>query len=136
MKSTYEFATVMTLLRDNGIMYVGCYYSGGGDDGAIDNLAFYDITKEEDFNNNEPNLDYGDQGNIEIDETVITTGICSYIETLFYDNCLNKIEDWYNNEGGYGTMLMCTKTGNFINENNCYRQEIDTYMNEGQIQVD
>lgn len=134
MKKEYDFATVMTLLRDHGIMYVGCYYSGGGDSGDIDSVCHYGIEFKERFDSDDIDLDYGDEGDMEFEHPE-KDGINDWLQTLFYRH-LNTVEDWWNNDGGYGSFIMCTETGEFKNTNNTYRQETDTYNHTGKFQAE
>ena len=113
-------------LRDNGVKYIACIYSGGGDDGSIDekyclNESFDDdyVNKEEDINK-----DYVMPGNLEDDIN----------EDIFY-KVLNSIEDWWNNDGGYGILVIRLKDMNYYNINNCYYTQTDTYNHEGKIEL-
>jgi hypothetical protein len=124
-----EVTSLLIKLADIGITGIMVRYDGAGDSGQIEEIQ-YCTEPVDDIEEIEDKIDYHSP---KLNE--LNSDLEKAIEDLVYKFLLEDIEDWYNNEGGYGTMLMCTKTGNFINENNCYRQEIDTYMNEGQIQV-
>ena len=92
---------LMLRLRDLGIVSIYAEFSGGGDDGAIDNINYHlaDDTISNDFAgaNEELHSDVDD-----------------YCYTLIQGG---KIEDWYNNDGGFGwspnDVCSC--------ENICYR---------------
>ena len=133
MRNKKDLAVVMTLLRDNGVHYVGCYYSGGGDSGEIESIALYGPSFDKKYEMDEIELDYGEEGDVDYK---LPQDIATYIEDVFYDQHLNTIEDWYNNEGGYGSIVMCTKTGYFKNYNNCYYQRTETYYHEGEITLE
>lgn len=71
----------MIYLHDNGIKEILIRYSGGGDSGAIDEVAF--------LNHN------GDDVGFDCDDSVK-----QFIEDLAHLK-LNDIEDWWNNDGGW-----------------------------------
>jgi hypothetical protein len=133
MRNKKDLAVVMTLLRDNGAHYVGCYYSGAGDSGEIESIALYGPSFDKRFQMDDIELTYGEQGDVEYD---LPDDIHTYIEDIFYDQHLNSIEDWWNNDGGYGSIVMCTKTGYFKNYNHQYYQQTETYYHEGDITLE
>ena len=133
MKNTIELGAVMTLLRDNGVHYIGCYYSGAGDSGEIESIILFGPSFDECYANDNIQINFDELGDVDYD---LPKDIAEFIENLFYTNHLNSIEDWYNNEGGYGSMAMCTKTGKFKNQNNQYHTDVITFNHEGQIQID
>ena len=108
---------LMLRLRDLGIVSIYAEFSGGGDDGAIDNINYHlaDDTISNDFAgaNEELNSDVDD-----------------YCYTLIQGG---KIEDWYNNDGGYGTLSINTKTGEYEIEVNIEYRSYTTCNHEGNI---
>jgi hypothetical protein len=113
-------------LKDQGVQLIKLKYNGGGDDGSIDEVVY---TKS-DFSDND------DEG--ELDNTDLN--ISSDIERKFKDYCsetlLQDIEDWYNNEGGYGHIIFKLADNSYTIENNCYRQEVDTFNHEGILDLE
>lgn len=127
-----DLAAVMTSLRDNGVHYVGCYYSGGGDSGAIENMTLYGHDFKQRFEDGDVEIDYGDHGDLEYE---LTDDIENFFDELFTYEILNNIEDWWNNDGGYGSVMMCTKTGEYKNINNIYYTQTEAYTHEAVINV-
>lgn len=72
------------VLKDMGVVTVEADYSGSGDSGSIDTI------------------NYNDKDGCNISD--IPNTIFENIEEAFYEQ-LNETEDWYNNEGGYGTIV-------------------------------
>jgi len=108
---------LMLRLRDLGIVSIYAEFSGGGDSGAIDDMNYHlsDFTISNDFA----------KANEELDSDVN-----DYCYTLLDKG---NIEDWYNNEGGNGTLSIDTKTGEYSIEVNIEYREYTTYNHEGTI---
>ena len=79
------------MIKDHNITTIEVIYTGGGDDGCIDEVNFTD--------HNEEAVTY--PFNKEIEST---------FDDLLYDILNDNIEwDWINNDGGYGEMIIdCT----------------------------
>lgn len=99
-------------LKDLGIHEVMVYYSGSGDSGSIEDLTCYD-----------------NEGN-EID---ITSELDENIKDIA-DIYLSDIEDWWNDNGGYGNMRINVTDGTYNIENNIYITE--EFLHEGKIDLD
>lgn len=102
----------MNYLDDLGIEKIIVNYSGSGDSGQIDEILFEDI-----------------EGN---DNTEVNDDIREQIESLSY-RLLDGVEDWYNNEGGFGTIVITVPDANYNIENNINITEVETYNHEGQL---
>ena len=71
-------------IKDYDIARIDVEYSGGGDDGMIDNIDYFDINDE-----------------------VINFDIKECLIEYFYSYICKNIEwDWINNDGGYGTLII------------------------------
>jgi hypothetical protein len=73
---------IIIKLKDLGITLIEADYQGSGDSGQIENFTYYS------------NDDVVDD---------IPNDVHENIESMFYGQ-LEYTEDWYNNEGGYGTI--------------------------------
>jgi hypothetical protein len=131
-ENNLDLVTVLTLLRDNGIYYCGCYYGGGGDSGEINTHIFNSEKFKETFDAGDIDADYGDEGDILFEHPKLKD-IMLFLEGIYLSH-LNNIEDWWNNEGGYGTLMLDTATGDFKNNNHCYKTETDDYSHTGVFQ--
>lgn len=119
-------------LKDQGIKYVGCRYSGGGDSGAIDEIIFANNLGD-DWDLDSGYIPY-EEGGVEPKMENIE-GIKETLMDLFHE-VTNNIEDWWNNEGGYGSVILDTNDGEFKISNNCFYQEEKNYQHCGKIDVD
>ena len=108
---------LMLRLRDLGIVSIYAEFSGGGDSGAIDTINYHlsDFTISNDF------ADVNKELHNDVDD---------YCYTLL-DN--GNIEDWYNNDGGHGTLSIDTKTGEYSIEVHIEYREYTTHNHEGSI---
>ena len=112
-----EIAKAMMHLQDLGVKQVIIRYSGSGDSGQIDDIFYIRSSDDE-----ESSTDIG------VNDTVH-----SIIESRSY-TLLNPIEDWYNNEGGYGTIKIEVPSGEYHIENNINIVNVETYEHEGQLE--
>ena len=79
------------VIKDHNISKIEVYYSGGGDDGCIDSVTYYD--------HNENSI-----------EVKMESEINSEWDDLLYDLLSEHIQwDWINNEGGCGSMTIDCK---------------------------
>jgi hypothetical protein len=113
-----NIAKAMMHLEDLGVKKVIVKYSGGGDSGQIDEILF-SKTEDDDENDGE---DIG-----------VNKEVLEIIEAKAY-RLLNPIEDWYNNDGGYGTVIIQVPTGEYNIENNIYITETETYEHDGKLE--
>ena len=80
-----EIIAAMAMLKDQGITSFEVDFSGSGDSGDIDERRYYN-------------------GKDEIDPNDDVIGICEQIEDVIINNYYHY--DWYNNEGGRGTLYV------------------------------
>jgi hypothetical protein len=100
------FTHVLFNLAAQGFEYIKIQYSGGGDSGCIDDvyLVRQGAIKIEDGEVSENNdRDYADPDR----------KLRLLIEEKAYDRVLNNADDWYNNEGGGGTLYISTMDGTY-----------------------
>ena len=107
-------------LADLGITAIRISYSGGGDDGSIDEvLATRDNADDfEDIYS----LDFFEE--IDSENRTMIADWC-------VDKLLNEIEDWWNDNGGYGHLYIKIPSGEYMIENNI--NHIETYNHSGKI---
>lgn len=124
-----KLAIVMTLLH-NGVNYVGITYSGGGDSGAIDEVFLFNKLDEEFIQTGElPNdISYRAE-EYPHTATVDNKGFDkSAIENLFFPH-LDNIEDWWNNDGGYGSAVLDLERMMLEIDNHTYYTQINDHRN-------
>jgi hypothetical protein len=108
---------LMLRLRDLGIVSIYAEFSGGGDSGAIDNINYHvsDCTINNIF---------------AVENKELHSDVDDYCYTLIQGG---KIEDWYNNDGGHGTLSINTKTGEYEIDVNIEYRSYSTHNHEGNI---
>lgn len=103
------FTHVLFNLAAQGFEFIKINYSGGGDSGCIDDvyLLFHGTATIEGDNISENNdRDYAHP------DTVLK----ELIEQKALDQVLDKADDWWNNEGGGGTLYISTLDGSYYGD--------------------
>ena len=120
-----SLSDILFNIRLAGYGYVCIEYSGAGDSGSIDDV--YLIKKE--------NASQDEEGNInlnvsrwDLDRIYLPSDVRDIIEKTA-DSVLDEGADWYNNDGGGGTLLICTENGDYYDDRyvNIVEQEYDNY---------
>ena len=91
METKLKKNLAVQVIKDHNITTIEVIYTGGGDDGCIDDVNFPD--------HNEEAVSYPFNKEVQ-----------SVFDDLLYDILSDNIEwDWINNDGGYGEMIIdCT----------------------------
>lgn len=114
MDRSIEFSVVLIVLKDKGVSTMTVDFNGGGDSGEIEDITFKDI-----------------KGDI-IDITDIGGTLYDQATEVAY--CmLEGIEDWWNNEGGYGTLLVDLEEGSYEIEVNIRITDTEYYSHSGKV---
>ena len=124
-----DMTGLLLQLADLGVTGIKIIYSGGGDSGAIDDII-YTTEKVTNFEDLE-NLDQYSENVLNLKD--LSTSLYSDIEDFATSKLLDNIEDWWNNEGGYGTVLIAIPSGNYKINNNIYFTETETYNHNGNL---
>lgn len=106
------------LLKDRGIVKLEIRYEGSGDSGSIEDCHYYDAEDDESYY-------YRAQ-------IGITEEQHDEIINLVYP-MLDDIENWYNNDGGYGTVTINLNDFTYSIENNVRFTDVETYEHEGEL---
>jgi hypothetical protein len=121
-------------LADLGVTGVKVFYEGGGDSGCIEEVVYTTEKMDEDeeaaFDDiNDINLYGKDVGHLANLDSGLTSDIQSFVE----EQIINDIEDWWNNEGGSGTVCILIPSGKYKIMNDIRMIEIQTYYHEGSL---
>jgi hypothetical protein len=113
-------------LADLGITGINVYYEGGGDDGAIEHICY----------SKEPNIDFDEIMDIDIyggsdDLRVLDSVIYHDLEHFAQNHILDDIEDWWNNDGGYGYLCIKVPSGEYTIFNKINVMNIEEFEHEG-----
>ena len=124
-----DMTGLLLQLADLGVTGIKVMYSGGGDSGAIDEIIYTTekVTNFEDLDD----LDQYSENVLNLRD--LSTSLYSDIEDFATSKLLDNIEDWWNNEGGYGTVLIAIPSGNYKINNNIYFTETETYNHNGNL---
>ena len=124
-----DMTGLLLQLADLGVTGIKVIYSGGGDSGAIDEIIYTTekVTCLEDLDD----LDPYSENVLNLKD--LSTSLYSDIEDFAHSKLLDNIEDWWNNEGGHGTVLIAIPSGNYKINNNIYFTETETYNHNGNL---
>jgi hypothetical protein len=112
-------------LAIEGYKSILVYYEGSGDSGAIDRVS---LSKEE-FDSDD--FSYWSHESVcrGIEDAKLESLIIDFVE----NELLQNIEDWWNNEGGNGTVLIKIPSGEYHIDNEIRVVEYENYKHEGNI---
>ena len=124
-----DMTSLLLQLADRGVTGIRVHYAGGGDSGALEDIVY--TTKEiadiEDINYLE---NYGEDV---LNLKDLDSALSSDIENFAEEQILNDIEDWWNNDGGHGVMLIAIPSGNYKINNTIYITETVDFLHEGDL---
>ena len=126
--------SLLIQLADLGVTGIKIKYEGSGDSGCIEEVL-YTIDKlsenEEDAFDAVKSLEPWDPAIRHLD--VLHSGLSSDIQNFAEEQILNDVEDWWNNEGGYGEMCILVPSGKYQVENNIRIVNVEDYIHEGSL---
>ena len=121
-------------LADLGVTGIQIYYEGSGDSGCIEEIL-YTTDKlpenEEDAFDKIRSLDAWDVESKHLKS--LDSGLSSDIESFATDKILDDLENWWNDEGGYGTMCILVPSGKYDIMNSIRFTKVDTYQHVGSL---
>jgi hypothetical protein len=121
-----ELTQTLIQLADLGVTGIRINYEGGGDSGCIEDIMYTD--KEGVLLDEVQNLPWGSK-----DLKELNNELAINIENFTTDTILDDIEDWWNNEGGSGTLAILVPSGEYNVENNIRRIDYDEFFHEGNL---
>ena len=129
-----EMTGLLLQLADLGITGVRIYYEGGGDDGSIVSITYTteraaDYTDEEMFEVIEDLQAFNSENKL----TILNTTLCRKLQEFAHAKILDDIEDWWNNDGGYGTLCILVPSGKYLIKNNVRYSEFHEYIHESDL---
>lgn len=108
----------MDLLGVNGYHTIEVRYSGSGDSGDIDSINLVKYKEKYDYKEH-------------IEERIKEFPDCEEWVRDKADKILSGIEDWWNNEGGYGTMVIQIPLGTYTINHEINITDTESYKHEG-----
>jgi hypothetical protein len=136
LNSMKEMDMIGTLVKlaDLGVTGIKVTYEGSGDSGAIESVVY---TAEKLSENEEEAFE--DLNDINVwgkdvwELRDLDSGLHSDIENFVEDKLLQDIEDWWNNDGGYGTVCILIPSGKYKIVNDIRITQIESYFHEGSL---
>jgi hypothetical protein len=133
MNEVNMMATLVKL-ADLGVTGIKVQYEGSGDSGAIENVVYTTEKMDED-----EEAAFDDINDIEVWGQDVShlqeldSGLSSDIANFVEEQLLNDIEDWWNNEGGYGSVCILIPSGKYKIYNDIRITQIESYFHEGSL---
>ena len=124
-----EMTGLLLQLADLGVTGIKIFYSGGGDSGDIDDII-YTTTKEASFDNIMNLTSYGEDL---LNLQTLDDELSDKIKDFANEKILNDLEDWWNNDGGYGTMLIKIPSGKYEINNIIYFTDTEKFEHDGDL---
>ena len=121
-----ELTQTLIQLADLGVTGIRINYEGGGDSGCIEDIMYTD--KEGVLLDEVQNLPWGSK-----DLKELNNELAINIENFTTDTILDTIEDWWNNEGGNGTLAILVPSGEYNVENNIRMVDYKEFVHEGNL---
>lgn len=124
-----EMTGLLLKLADLGVTGIKIFYSGSGDSGDIDDVV-YTTTKEASFDDIMNLSNYGEG-------VLYLADLDGYLRDDLIDfaneKILNDLEDWWNNDGGYGVMLIKIPSGQYEITNTIYVTDTEEFEHDGDL---
>ena len=131
-----EMDMIGTLVRlaDLGVTGIKVNYEGSGDSGAIENVVYTaEKLKENEEDAFEDLNDLDVWGTDILNLSTLDSGLESDIAHFVEEQLLNDIEDWWNNDGGYGTVCILVPSGKYKIVNDIRITEVETFYHDGSL---
>ncbi len=116
-------------LADLGVTGIKIFYSGGGDSGDIDDVVYTTI-KEAAFNNI---MNLSNHGEDVLYLANLDGELKDELTDFANEKILNDLEDWWNNDGGYGVMLIKIPSGQYEINNTIYITDTEEFGHDGDL---
>jgi hypothetical protein len=129
-----EMTGLLLKLADLGVTGIKVHYAGSGDSGAIENVVYTTEKLDEDEIDAFNEIDTLDiWGNERNDLNDLSNELASQVDSFVIDKLLNDIEDWWNNDGGEGTVCIIVPSGKYRIENRIYITTSEEFTHSGEL---
>jgi hypothetical protein len=134
--SMKEIDMIGTLVRlaDLGVTGIKVQYEGSGDSGCIENVVYTAEKMNEDEEAAFDEINYIEVWGQDVQHLQeLDSGLHSDIENFVEDKLLQDIEDWWNNDGGYGSVCILIPSGKYKIYNDIRITQVESYFHEGSL---
>ena len=124
-----EITTLLFKLGDLGVTGIKVHYDGGGDSGCIDAIGYTAIpcATPEDVDDVVDVYDHG------YSLSDLDPEAYQEIEAFAESKLLNDVEDWWNNDGGFGDLCICVPSGKYIINNHVRITDTEDFFHDGTL---
>jgi len=134
--SMNEINMMATLVKlaDLGVTGIKVQYEGSGDSGCIENVVYTTEKMDRDEEAAFDEINYIEVWGQDVQHLQeLDSGLHSDIENFVEDQLLQDIEDWWNNDGGYGSVCILVPSGKYKIYNDIRITQIESYFHEGSL---
>ncbi len=124
-----EITGLLLKLADFGIKGVKVKYDGGGDSGSVEWIGYTAKPCETPEDVNDDITDWENDANL---ANIVEGKDYSLVEDFAY-KILDDIEDWWNNEGGFGSFCFLVPSGKYIINNSIRITDTEEYFHDGDL---
>jgi len=134
--SMKEMDMIGTLVKlaDLGVTGIKVQYEGSGDSGCIENVVYTTEKMDRDEEAAFDEINYIEVWGQDVQHLrELDSGLASDIENFVEDKLLQDIEDWWNNDGGYGSVCILIPSGKYKIYNDIRITQVESYFHEGSL---
>ena len=130
-----DMTGLLLKLADHGVTGIKVTYQGSGDEGSIENVVYttdplginesdtFDLISGLDTWSSEPGHDLRD----------LDSGIDADIRSFAESQILDSIENWWDDDGGQGDLLIIVPSGKYQISNHVNVVSTEEYFHEGDL---
>ena len=124
-----ELTSLLFQLADHGVTGIKVKYDGAGDSGAIEYIGYTNEPCETPEDVDDKVKDWENDWVL----AKISADAHNAIEGFAQDKLLDDIEDWWNNDGGWGDLCICVPSGKYIINNHVRVTDHEDYFHDGSL---
>ena len=128
-----EMTGLLLKLADIGITGIKVHYAGSGDSGAIESLVYttekLDMDEVDAFMEIDTLNIWSNENNL----SVLNSELNDLVKNFVLEKLLDDIEDWWNNDGGEGEVLILVPSGKYQINNRIYITHTKDFQHDGSL---
>ena len=132
-----EEANIMGTLfefQQAGITGINVYYEGSGDSGCIESSVYTKNKLSDDIDTAFDELCQLDSwSGAHSDISVDFPNLWKKLESFIDETILSNIEDWWNNDGGYGHLCIIVPSGKYKVYNKVRYTQVENFYHDGEL---